>query len=135
MRSSPSKKPKEPGGPNASPAAGMRKTKSAFERLVIALSLFLVGAILSPVWADGTETLGPPSIGIAAGSGTVAAGVGLASGTGTITIDVPGTVKQALLYWEGFMNTNTAGPATLTVNGTTVTGTLIGGPAFFFNGA
>lgn len=143
MKPSPSATPEEGGSPRASPSAGTKKTKSAFEWLVIALGLFLVGAILGPAWADGTETLGPPGITIAPGSGTVAAGVGLSSGTpfvqtqttGTITIDVPGTVKQALLYWEGFMSTDTPGPATLTVNGTSVTGTLIGGPAFFFGGA
>jgi hypothetical protein len=88
------------------PFAGRKKNKSAFERLAIALGLFLVAAVLNPAWADGTETLGLPSIPIASGLGTVAAGVGLASGTpfvqtsttGTITINVPGTVRQALLY-------------------------------------
>ena len=68
----------------------------------------IIATTLLPSWngvsADGTETLGPPSIAIAEGSGVIVAGVGLeAVQTGTINLDVPAgsTVKQVLLYWEG----------------------------------
>lgn len=53
-------------------------------------------------WADGTETLGPPSIPIAGGTGIIGAGTGLADGPGFINIDVPGAVQQAVLYWGCF---------------------------------
>jgi len=89
------------------------------------------------VSADGTETLGPPSIDIAEGSGVVVAGVGLElAQPGTINIDVPtnATVEQVLLYWEG-QRTTPSGDDTAEVNGTSVTGTLIGGPTLFFGSA
>jgi len=104
------------------------------------------------VLADGTEMLGNPedspppplpgpAITIAPGTGTVIGGAGLINSPGTITVKVPGgaTVKQVLLYWEGFMTTNAAGDDTITVSRgsitTTVTGTLIGGPTRFFGNA
>ena len=91
--------------------------------------------------ADGTETLGPPSIAISSGTGLYADGTGMISQPGSFTVDVPvgATVNQVLLYWEGFMATNTAGDDTVTIsNGVStesVTGALIGGPSFFFSGA
>jgi hypothetical protein len=91
--------------------------------------------------ADGTETLGPPTIAISAGTGMYADGTGMISQPGSITLDVPAgaTVNQVLLYWEGFMSTNTAGDDTVTVSdggpGIPVVGTLIGGPTRFFNAA
>ena len=54
------------------------------------------------VWADGTETLGPPSVDVGAGTGIVGAGTGLVDGSGTIDIDGPGAVQQVLLYWGCF---------------------------------
>ncbi len=110
--------------------------------LIIVLSLAFVTHIsVQNMRADGTETLGVPSIAIASGSGVVAGGTGMISQPGIITVDVPGgaTVEQVLLYWEGFMADNTPGDDTIFIsNGgppVEVTGTLIGGPAFFFNGA
>jgi len=100
--------------------------------ILLALLLTVVGSV---ALADGTETLGPPSISIAEGTGIIAAGTGLVSQPGTIDINVPGTVNQVLLYWEGQMATNVAGDNTIVVNGTEVTGSLIGGPTFFFDGA
>ncbi|MEZ4673619.1 MAG: hypothetical protein R2932_05155 [Caldilineaceae bacterium] len=88
--------------------------------------------------ADGTETLGPPSLTVASGTGIVAAGTGLVTQPGTINITVPAgaTVKQVLLYWEGQMATNISGDDTIRLNGTTnVTGKLIGGSTLFFSGA
>jgi hypothetical protein len=93
--------------------------------------------ILSFSTADiAIETLTDIDIALAAGSGIVAAGVGLvgdpaAVQPGTININVPGTVQQVILYWEGQMLTS-VGDDDVTVNGTPVTGTLIGGPTLFF---
>lgn len=95
--------------------------------------------------ADGTETLGPPSISIAPGTGVVAAGVGT-HGTGaanvpkSFSVNVPtgAAVKQVLLYWTGhatlFADQHCPGSLdnTISVNGNSVTGTLIGGPTNFF---
>ncbi|WP_206607868.1 hypothetical protein [Ferruginivarius sediminum] len=86
-------------------------------------------------WADGTETLGPPSIPIASGTGVTGAGVGLRDGPGTINIDVPvgASVEQAILYWSCMSSEGSAPDDMLSVNGTAVTGTLIGGPTTFFS--
>ena len=116
---------------------------------VLALGMSLVGA--DAVRADGTETLGPPSIAIADGSGIVAAGVGLEDvsppntpGRAAINVTVPAgsTVAQVLLYWEG-QNTNDTSVGIDTIDvaetetgaATPVTGTLIGGPTLFFGNA
>lgn len=92
--------------------------------------------------ANGTETLGAPNIAISSGTGISANGTGMVSQPGSFTVEVPvsATVNQVLLYWEGFMATNTAGDNSVTVSsnggaGVGVTGTLIGGPTFFFTGA
>jgi hypothetical protein len=83
--------------------------------------------------ASGTETLGPIDIPLASGSGIKTAGVGL-RGTqpDNININVPGTVKQVILYWEG-QQASASGDDTIEINGTPVTGTLIGGPTFFYS--
>ncbi len=84
--------------------------------------------------ADGTETLGPPSIAIAPGSGVVTAGTGLKTQPGTVELSVPdgAVVRQVLLYWEGAHYRDDAPDDSIVVDGTTVAGTLIGGPTFFF---
>jgi hypothetical protein len=103
-----------------------------------ALLLFVLWA--PAALADGTETLGPPGIAIAAGSDVIAAGTGLnlagqPQGEGTIVFDVPAdaTVNQVLLYWEGQAEDAGATPVsdTAVVDGVPVVGTLIGGPLFF----
>ena len=104
----------------------------------------LTGALLcsvlaAPALADGTETLGPPSIPIADGTGLVAAGTGLVNQPGTLSLSmVPegATIQQVLLYWEGVGTGSTRDPATanpvtddtINVNGLDITGVLIGGP-------
>jgi hypothetical protein len=102
------------------------------------LSALIVGGSM---FADGSESLGPATIQLATGTGIVSAGTGLHAQPGTINLEVPAgaTVKQVLLYWEGF--NSTADPADDTIgisNGgpaTDVIGTLIGGPTEFFSGA
>ena len=101
----------------------------------------LVGFLMPRASADGTETLGTPSVPIAAGTAIAAGGTGMNVQPGTITIDIPAgaTVKQVLLYWEGFMADNSPGDDTIVVSAggpdVNVTGALIGGPTLFFNGA
>ena len=97
------------------------------------LTSALLGLPVERVLADGTETLGPPSIPIAEGTGVVAAGVGLKTDDqGVIDLFVPGTVQQALLYWSGEMiEPDGLGPDTINVDGTPVAGALIGGPSAF----
>src|SRR5262245_53642206 len=86
--------------------------------------------------ADGTEILGTPSISIASGTGVVSGGTGMVAQPGSITLDVPAgaTVKQVLLYWEGFsVDGNGDNSITVAKGGpaTPVVGTLIGGPTLF----
>jgi hypothetical protein len=96
--------------------------------------LLMVSTLPVFVLANGTETLGPANIPIATGSGIVAAGTGLFAQPGTIQINVPAgaTVEQVLLYWECQTIGNVLGDATISIEGTDVTGTAVGGPAFFF---
>jgi hypothetical protein len=104
----------------------------------VAVAFFcLIISAIQPVsvFADGTETLGPPGIPIAAGTGIVAAGTGLATQPGDINFTVPAgaTVEQVLLYWEGQDLNTFTGDDTITVNGSDVTGTQIGGPVFWLD--
>jgi hypothetical protein len=105
--------------------------------VLLALVLPTVAAL-----ADGTETLGDPSIPIASGSGHVAAGTGLIEQPGTIDITVPeGEIRQVLLYWEGHGDCGIMPQPcqlgnSINVNGTAVPDSAIqriGGPTFFYN--
>lgn len=82
---------------------------------------------------DGTETLGPPSIDIASGSGFTQGGVGMVGlDTGILDVEVPaGSIAQVLLYWAGG-TTGADGDNMIKIDGTDVTGTLIGGDTVFF---
>lgn len=83
--------------------------------------------------AEGTETLGPAILPVAAGSGIVGAGVSLQSGQpGFINFTVPSgaAISQVILYWEGigFPGQPVFGDDTLLLNDTlAVTGEFIGG--------
>jgi uncharacterized repeat protein (TIGR01451 family) len=116
----------------------MRRPWSYLAGVVLALAL-LTSPFSSGAAADGTETLGPPSIPIASGNGMVAGGTGLINGeTGTITLDVPlgVSVEQVLLYWEGQAFTEESGfDDDIVVGGQNVEGVLIGGPTRFFSAA
>ena len=109
-------------------------------RLITSGCLALVAGT---VFANGTETLGPPDIAIASGTGFVVEGTGTFTQPGTINVSAPAgaTVKQVLLYWQGFMATNVPGDSTVSISndgGATtksVTGTLIGGQTYFFKNA
>ncbi|RDH84083.1 MAG: hypothetical protein DIZ80_08090 [endosymbiont of Galathealinum brachiosum] len=89
--------------------------------------------------ADGTESLGSPSIPIAAGTGIRAAGIGLENHlSGTITITIPDavTVEQVILYWGGNNHDHSQLTLTDTINveGADVTGNFIGGDTWYANG-
>jgi len=80
----------------------MKITKLLLTLIVVAL----MGCLsYSPLWADGNETLGPPSLTVADGTGITATGTGMLMQPSTIMVEVPAkaVVKQVLLYWEGFM--------------------------------
>jgi hypothetical protein len=109
---------------------------NAVRKSVAALAALLTVLVLSsvpPAHADGTETLGPPSLAIAQGSGIVTGGTGMFTQPSNIdlAISADAAVKQVILYWEG-QHRGPAGDATIVVNGQQVVGQLIGGPAFFF---
>jgi len=84
---------------------------------------------------NGTETLGTPDITISNGSGIVESGIGMVGQSeGSLNINVPegATVNQVLLYWAGG-TTAATGDGSVTLDGYTVEGTLIGGPVNFFS--
>ena len=106
-----------------------------------AAALLTAAVVVSPALGDGTETLGPPSIAISpAATKVVSAGVGMTgfvNAPNSFSVNVPAgaTVRQVLLYWGGHYSTGFflgAPDNAISVNGNSVTGTLIGGPAFFF---
>ncbi len=83
---------------------------------------------------DGTETLGTPGIPISGGSGFVEGGVGMVDvTTGQINLEVAegAAIQQVLLYWAGG-SVGQVGDDTIDIDGTSVQGTLIGGPVYFF---
>lgn len=105
-------------------------------RILTAFAAVLTLAFLAPIapaQADGSETLGPPSIPIATGTGIAAGGVGLDAGQPKpLEVNVPlnATVKQVLLYWEGrHIEPDMTGDNTINVDGNEITGQTIGGPA------
>jgi hypothetical protein len=115
--------------------------RKPFRLLVTLLVLIALAIPSASALADGTETLGDPSIPIANGSGHVAAGTGLISQPGTINIDVPANslINQVLLYWEGHGDCGDPGPVaacslgnSINLDGTNIVGTLIGGPTHFY---
>jgi hypothetical protein len=84
---------------------------------------------------NGTETLGPIDIPVMPGTGIVVGGIGArTTQPATISVNVPGTVKQVILYWEG-NNPTAVGDNAITVEGNAVVGTLIGGPTYFYSNA
>jgi len=83
---------------------------------------------------NGTESLGPPSIPVAAGSGFVEGGVGMVGVTSAdLSFEVPdgASIAQVLLYWAGG-TTAASGDSVISLDGTPITGESIGGPTLFF---
>jgi hypothetical protein len=113
--------------------------------LTLILGGFLALAGVPSALADGTETLGAPSIPVATGTNVVAAGVGMHGFPNTpnsfnVTVPAGASVKQVLLYWQGHATGFNADPClgapgldnAISVNGNAVAGTLIGGATNFF---
>ena len=117
----------------------------------IYLAVALAGAVMlaaaGSAFADGTETLGPPSVPVATGTGLTVAGAGTQAFPNvdrTFNVSVPSgaTVKQVLLYWEGHWTDHAPhfshpapqvdGDNVVSINGTVVTGTKIGGSTPFY---
>ena len=108
----------------------IRKRTNLWRAVFSCMSVMLLQLTSPFVHADGSESLGPPSITIGSGTGIAAAGVGLSEAQpGVISVDVPAgaTVNQVLLYWEGRHEFSAEVDNTATVNGTEVTGEWIGG--------
>jgi hypothetical protein len=93
-------------------------------------------AVAPPAFADGTETLGDPSIPIADGSDAIVAGVGMQTAVDAprsfdVTVPAGATVEQVLAYWQGQI-TSGFGPDrpddAVSVNGNAVTGSAVGFP-------
>jgi LPXTG-motif cell wall-anchored protein len=104
--------------------------------LLMTTALVLSGT--TPAWADGTETLGPPSVTLARGTGIAVGGVGLMAQPAALEVTVPGdaTVEQVLLYLEsGHRPGDASGEAhdaTVRLDGTEVATELIGGATPFY---
>ena len=96
--------------------------------------------------ANGSEALGRPSVHVAGGTGIVAAGTGMQpfpnmASSFSVSVPAGATVKQVLLYWEGHWTQHgsyalhapqAGGDNTLSVNGSPVSGTKIGGNTKFY---
>lgn len=106
---------------------------------IVALVALRVG---DRVWADNSDA--PLSLFKSYGACTdtvatrvIAAGVGLHGTTaGVISLDVPGPVIDAFLYWNGTADSSAAiGDSGVSLNGTPISGDTIGGPAEWPAGA
>jgi hypothetical protein len=109
-----------------------------FSRGSLTLTVFLIvfSMISANALADGNETLGPPGLTVATGTGVVVAGVGTqpnVNTSATIDVDVPldATVEQVLVYWQGQVSSG-PGPDTpddeISINGTPVEGVWTASP-------
>jgi hypothetical protein len=105
------------------------KRKSTFKAICCLVSCVLASLVMiNEAKADGNDEPGPPSIGINPGSYVLVEGVGLVDGQpDVITIEIPAgvSIAQVLLYWSG----REGADDTIEVDGTEVTGALIGGSA------
>lgn len=110
-----------------------KKSKCPSKSHATLLASFLILPLtMDSALADGTETLGPPSIPIASGTDIAAGGTGMVSQPGMIDVNVQGSVQQVLAYWECQMLTADPIDDTIVINGASVTGTVVGGPTLFF---
>ena len=72
--------------------------------MLVVAAIVVVAVVAQPVIADGSETLGPPSISIASGTDIIAKGTGMLTQPGTIDLNIPAgaSVEQVFLCWERF---------------------------------
>lgn len=107
-------------------------------RTAVLAAAILLSALAPAALADGSETLGAPSLAIADGTAVIAAGVGLLDGQpGTIQLEIPGGVqiRQVIAYWEGQNKDFELHGTTddIQIRGLAVTGDRIGGPIYLFS--
>jgi hypothetical protein len=108
------------------------------------MRLALAGAAALALWAphtalaDGTETLGTPSVPIADGTDLIVAGVGTEQHPGSavpldFVVPAGASIEQVLVYWQGevtHLNSDPGAPDdTISLDGVPIAGTLIGGPS------
>jgi hypothetical protein len=103
-------------------------------RLALAGAVVLALTAAPPALADGTETLGPPSVPIGDGSDVFVAGVGTEQHVGTavpfsFTVPAGASVEQVLVYWQGQVTAGGQPDDVISLNGNSITGALIGGPS------
>jgi hypothetical protein len=115
----------------------LNRSRKALVAFFAALGLVGLPA-MATAGADGTETLGPPSIEIAQGSGFAMGGAGIHTQPASFTVTVPdgAAVRQVLLYYETGHHLPT-GPGdvvdhSIRINGVRVDGEHIGGPTPFY---
>ncbi len=111
----------------------MRSECTGITRCTLA-ALAAFGLFAGKIYADGTETLGVPSIDVVTeAEGIVTAGVGLFEQPGVMELAVPedAEVRQVLLYWAGEFRVDD--DDSLVINDIEVFGDLIGGPTYFYN--
>jgi hypothetical protein len=92
------------------------------------------GPDLLAVDKDGSEALGAPTLDLAGGSGISQGGIsmiGVESAELPVTVPDGVAIRQVLLYWAGG-TTAASGDDRISLEGTSVTGELIGGPTFFY---
>lgn len=93
-------------------------------------------ACSAPLFADGSEQLGAPSISVEATGSVTFAGTGLFTQPNTLTYNLPtdANVTQVLAYWDGLDSpSDSQGETdTILIGGASVTGQRIGGSTNFF---
>lgn len=110
----------------------MRRTHRILKSaLCVALLLPLV--LMGTAFAEGNEQLGEAQLELADATGVAVGGVSLLSQSASLDVDVPvgASIEQVLVHWVGMHSKTNAGDDTLTLDGTEVTGALIGGPVLY----
>lgn len=102
-------------------------------RRALCVALVLPLALMSHAFAEGDEQLGQAQLEIAEATGVAFGGVSLLTQPASLDVTVPdgASIEQVLVHWVGIHGKNNAGDPTLTLDGTEVTGTLIGGPVLY----
>lgn len=106
-----------------------RRTRR-FLRGALCLALALPLLLVQPAFAEGDEEIGEAQLELAEATGVVMGGVSLLDQPATLDVEVPAgaTVEQVLVHWVGMHWADVSGDDTLTLDGSEITGTLIGGP-------
>src|SRR5262245_9329413 len=92
--------------------------------LAFVCTVALLATATAPVLADGNDTLGPPSLKMAKGTGIVSATTVSGPAPGSLEIEIPAkaAARQVLIYWQGVEATDSV----RLVNGVEVHGVSVG---------